>query len=92
MVPFRRRLVGEGLVHGVPRPGGEVVSERQDGYHMPFVQEDGGEYAVAKKATQAGGTHSLVLDGIPISRGNGPKTSNGTGDEGFLGRGAIYGQ
>ena len=32
-----------------------------------------------------------MLKGIPMHQGDGPKTSNGVGDEGFVGRGAIYG-
>ena len=33
-----------------------------------------------------------MLKGISMRREDGTKTSNGIGDEGFVGRGAIYGQ
>ena len=45
-------MVGEGLVHGDSRRGGEVVGKGQDGHRMPFVQEDGSEYDVAEEATE----------------------------------------
>ena len=44
---------GGGLVHGISRLQGEVVSESYDGHRMPLVQEDGAEYDVVEEATQA---------------------------------------
>ena len=43
---------GEGLVHGDPRQGGEVIGKRQDGHRMSLVQEDGSEDDVAEEATE----------------------------------------
>ena len=52
VVPLRRRVVGEGLVHGGSRQGGEVVGKGQDGHRVPLVQEDGSEDDVAEEATE----------------------------------------
>ena len=84
-------FVGEGLVHGVPRQGGEVVGKRQDGHRMPLVQEDGSEYDVTEEATEVRRTQTPVLKGIFVRRGDGSKTPNGVGGARAVGRGAIHG-
>ena len=52
VIPLRRRVAGEGLVHSGPRQGGEVVGKGQDGHRMPFVQKNGSEDDVAEEATE----------------------------------------
>ena len=52
VIPLRRRVAAEGLVHGGPRQGGEVVGKGQDGHRVPLVQEDGAEDDVAEEATE----------------------------------------
>ena len=37
MIPLWRRVAGEGVVHGDPQQGGEVVGEGEDGHGVPLV-------------------------------------------------------
>ena len=66
VIPLWWRVVGERLVHGDPHWGGEVAGKRQDGHHMPFVQEDGSEYDVTEEATEVRRTQTPVLKGISV--------------------------
>ena len=59
---------------------------------MPLVQEDGSEYDVTEEATEVRRTHTPVLKGIPVRRGDGPEKPDSVGGDGAVGRGAIHGQ